>query len=98
MRAKVSMSLNVHGKVYVFKFCGYFAVLISRFSRGSRKLRKFGPRENFLLYGTSFSLDLTLDVFVDLGRVVWEKRGKWGGQEFITVNIKFVVVLDSSSL
>ena len=46
---------NVHAKVHVFKFLwlfhsSYFYV----FGRGSRKLRTFGPRENFPLYGIMY--------------------------------------------
>ena len=38
-------------KFHVFKFSRF---LFSRIVRGSRKSRKFGPRENFPLYGTTY--------------------------------------------
>ena len=49
-RAKISTSPNVHAKERVFKFISQF--LFSCFGRGLQKSRKFGPRENFPLYGT----------------------------------------------
>ena len=47
--AKISRSPNLHAKVQIFTVILWF--LFSRFGRGSRKSRKFGPRENFPLYG-----------------------------------------------
>ena len=43
-----------------------FAVLILRFDRGSRKLRKFGPCENFPPYGNR-SLDSDLISLSEVG-------------------------------
>ena len=44
------MKISTSSKVHVFKFSRF---VFSRFGRGSQKLRKFGPRENFPLYGTT---------------------------------------------
>ena len=46
--AKISTGPIFHAKVHVLKFSRF---LFSRFDRGSRKSRKFGPRKNFPLYG-----------------------------------------------
>ena len=47
--AKISRSPNLHAKVQIFS---YFVVpIFAGYGRGSRKSRKFGPRENFPLYG-----------------------------------------------
>ena len=39
---------GLHTKFQLFKFLRF---LFLRFGRGSQKSRKFGPRENFPLYG-----------------------------------------------
>ena len=70
--AKISTSPNVHAKVHTFKFISRFLFL--HFDCGSWKSQKFGPCENFSLYGMRESCYLFQTVHMHLSSLVslWE--------------------------
>ena len=77
-RAKISTSPIFHATVQVLKLSRF---LFSRFDRGSRK---FGPRENFPLYGTfhvrvKVNISLSNSKPMDLLNATADHDRQWAG-------------------